>query len=233
MTYSSHEPRPAPPERNEILTPGRIVECAAGGLREIFRESGKSCLLIGPGEVYEKHLSIFKNALKKTTVVYPGFGGECSEKEIKRLCRQAEARSCEFIAAFGGGKAMDAAKSAASKINLPLLAVPTSAATCASFTSHSVIHGEDGNFLYEEKHGITPDVLILAEEILSVQPPRFLASGAADACAKYYEFTFGNSEERNPYFEFSKELLKQYFSLPRSEERRVGKECRSRWSPYH
>ena len=25
-------------------------------------------------------------------------------------------------------------------------------------------------------------------------------------------------------------LLKSYF---RSEERRVGKECRSRWSPYH
>ena len=23
------------------------------------------------------------------------------------------------------------------------------------------------------------------------------------------------------------------FSLKRSEERRVGKECRSRWSPYH
>ena len=22
-------------------------------------------------------------------------------------------------------------------------------------------------------------------------------------------------------------------SIPRSEERRVGKECRSRWSPYH
>ena len=24
-----------------------------------------------------------------------------------------------------------------------------------------------------------------------------------------------------------------FFSLSRSEERRVGKECRSRWSPYH
>ena len=24
-----------------------------------------------------------------------------------------------------------------------------------------------------------------------------------------------------------------YAMLPRSEERRVGKECRSRWSPYH
>ena len=36
----------------------------------------------------------------------------------------------------------------------------------------------------------------------------------------------------------SKELLKIYDTtlaekLMRSEERRVGKECRSRWSPYH
>src|SRR6516225_468106 len=28
-------------------------------------------------------------------------------------------------------------------------------------------------------------------------------------------------------------LLGATFCLPRSEERRVGKECRSRWSPYH
>ena len=27
--------------------------------------------------------------------------------------------------------------------------------------------------------------------------------------------------------------LLQHISLFRSEERRVGKECRSRWSPYH
>ena len=27
--------------------------------------------------------------------------------------------------------------------------------------------------------------------------------------------------------------LKEYFNIARSEERRVGKECRSRWSPYH
>ena len=27
--------------------------------------------------------------------------------------------------------------------------------------------------------------------------------------------------------------LAAWSSIPRSEERRVGKECRSRWSPYH
>ena len=29
------------------------------------------------------------------------------------------------------------------------------------------------------------------------------------------------------------EALIQTFGVKRSEERRVGKECRSRWSPYH
>ena len=28
-------------------------------------------------------------------------------------------------------------------------------------------------------------------------------------------------------------MLKTFFEIGRSEERRVGKECRSRWSPYH
>ena len=28
-------------------------------------------------------------------------------------------------------------------------------------------------------------------------------------------------------------LCKEWLKLNRSEERRVGKECRSRWSPYH
>ena len=32
---------------------------------------------------------------------------------------------------------------------------------------------------------------------------------------------------------FSKELIRSGEENARSEERRVGKECRSRWSPYH
>src|ERR1035438_10364552 len=32
---------------------------------------------------------------------------------------------------------------------------------------------------------------------------------------------------------FNHETHERHEILPRSEERRVGKECRSRWSPYH
>ena len=31
----------------------------------------------------------------------------------------------------------------------------------------------------------------------------------------------------------TREFLEEYDKRSRSEERRVGKECRSRWSPYH
>ena len=41
----------------------------------------------------------------------------------------------------------------------------------------------------------------------------------------HYEGYFGNMRESNPFGAL------EY--LLRSEERRVGKECRSRWSPYH
>src|SRR2546428_7458820 len=39
--------------------------------------------------------------------------------------------------------------------------------------------------------------------------------------------------ELNPSSAEAHLLYGSYFSAQRSEERRVGKECRSRWSPYH
>ena len=41
----------------------------------------------------------------------------------------------------------------------------------------------------------------------------------------------GVKEGLHQYYEI--ESTTDSFSLNRSEERRVGKECRSRWSPYH
>ena len=39
-------------------------------------------------------------------------------------------------------------------------------------------------------------------------------------------------KENKPTYEELKDWYRRS-GLPRSEERRVGKECRSRWSPYH
>src|SRR5256886_14387529 len=44
----------------------------------------------------------------------------------------------------------------------------------------------------------------------------------------------GEGHSRSKSFPYLVTSLLHYFFFPkRSEERRVGKECRSRWSPYH
>src|SRR5256885_7363926 len=57
----------------------------------------------------------------------------------------------------------------------------------------------------------------------SIEPP---SDAAANATPKPSSSTSGRT--KRAYLHFA---LPLYF--PRSEERRVGKECRSRWSPYH
>ena len=71
---------------------------------------------------------------------------------------------------------------------------------------------------------------------LSIQPAEFLKLATVIYLADlFYRYRGGN-------FIKNKEFMKRFilvvgislfFVLTRSEERRVGKECRSRWSPYH
>ena len=72
------------------------------------------------------------------------------------------------------------------------------------------------------------------------QPTQVLANGAirygiynADGTLDHYEYL---RREDAPTIEgtpLSKANLLSDATASRSEERRVGKECRSRWSPYH
>src|SRR5256886_8507842 len=50
-----------------------------------------------------------------------------------------------------------------------------------------------------------------------------------------YQYPDGAMWKYNSYFDkdWGPNVPKMYPVLARSEERRVGKECRSRWSPYH
>ena len=49
------------------------------------------------------------------------------------------------------------------------------------------------------------------------------------ACPPYIEGTIGSLVEDGTYVKEGDVVC----TIERSEERRVGKECRSRWSPYH
>lgn len=197
---------------NIFATPS-VIQCAGDEINEVLRAKGKTCLLIGPEKILEKHAGIFKKAFKRITKIYAGFNGECCDDEINRILEISKPHRTGFIAGFGGGKAIDTAKNVSAKIEIPLIVIPTSASNCAAFTSHSMIYSSAGQFLRKESHFKCPDELILIREILVSQPKNLLAGGMADATAKYYERTFGRWKDADEAFqEFSKEILKFIFT---------------------
>ena len=81
---------------------------------------------------------------------------------------------------------------------------------------------------YIPKHQVNPhgDGIIpyVAERIFQLEPE-------PPAVGNLNEYILSALQEKNLiYFSF---FLHHYEPQLRSEERRVGKECRSRWSPYH
>ena len=72
------------------------------------------------------------------------------------------------------------------------------------------------------KFFLSTKILIKGEDNIPKNEKFFIAASHQSMFETFYLQTIFNS----PVFILKKELL-------RSEERRVGKECRSRWSPYH
>lgn len=95
--------------------------------------------------------------------------------------------SPDVMVGIGGGKSIDSAKSAAAKMHIPLVVVPTSASTDAPTSAMAIYYNdkhEHEGFEYFLKN---PDLVLVDSEIIAEAPVRFLVSGMGDALATYFE----------------------------------------------
>lgn len=122
---------------------------------------------------------------------------DCSESSLARLIEAVETHQADFIIGIGGGKSLDLAKLVAHRCHLPIVTIPTSAATCAAWTALSNIYTDRGAFLYDVPLTRCPDLLILDYEVIATAPERTLVAGIGDAIAKWYEASVssGHSEQ--------------------------------------
>jgi glycerol dehydrogenase len=122
------------------------------------------------------------------------FEVECSPAEVGRVAAEARALRADVIVGAGGGKAIDTARATAGELGLPLVAVPTSAATCSSTSAVSVFY-EKG--MRTATRTITAaEVVLVDSAVVAAAPVRLLAAGMGDALAKWYEGK--PTYERNP-----------------------------------
>jgi glycerol dehydrogenase len=115
------------------------------------------------------------------------YGADCSEAGLAKLRQAVADHQADLIIGVGGGKALDAAKLLAYQCHLPIVTVPTSAATCAAWTALSNVYSESGAFLYDVALPRCPDLLVLDYGLIQTGTQRTLVAGIGDALAKWYE----------------------------------------------
>ena len=72
--------------------------------------------------------------------------------------------------------------------------MPLSASTCAGWTALSNIYSKNGQFIKDVQLGSCPKVLVYDHKFIQTAPSRMLASGIADALAKWYESSITSSK---------------------------------------
>ena len=117
---------------------------------------------------------------------------DCCEQDLQRVA--AEAQGCDAVLAAGGGKVLDAGKLLAHRLSLPCITVPLSASTCAGWTALSNIYSSQGAFEGDVALNRCPDLLVFDHGLVRLAPPRTLASGVADALAKWYEASVSSGD---------------------------------------
>lgn len=120
-------------------------------------------------------------------VLFEVFGGISSTGEIERIRKIAKENAIEVIGGIGGGSAIDTAKASAYYEKLPVVIIPTVAATDAPCTGLSVIYNDDGTFSNYIFYPKNPDTVLVDTSIIAKAPVKFLVAGMGDALGTYFE----------------------------------------------
>lgn len=133
-------------------------------------------------------------AQAKLSAAYGTYAPDCSESSLESLKNAVKHHQADLIIGVGGGKALDTAKLLAHHCRLPVITIPTSAATCAAWTALSNVYSNEGAFQYDVSLDRCPDLLILDYSLIQLAPQRTLIAGIGDAIAKWYEASVSSGQ---------------------------------------
>lgn len=156
----------------------------------------KVCLFGGKTSLSIVAAPITKDLLQHGLEMLPPiwYGGECSERNIHNLKNQVEEFQPDVLLVAGGGKAIDTVKALGYMLDLPVIAIPTIASTCAAGTCISILYDDKGEFLEISRESKNPDLILVDTQIILEAPVRYLISGIGDTLAKWFESKASNQK---------------------------------------
>ena len=174
-----------------IKTPAKYMQGKnlINDLGEHAKDYGKRFLIISG----KTALRLKKQAIEESFAAngleakFEQFGGESTMEEIIRMKELAEKENVDCIVGMGGGKALDTAKSAAFRVEKPVIIIPTIAASDAPCSCESIIYNDAGEVVDFEMFPTNPNLVLVDTEIIANAPTHTLVAGIGDALATYIE----------------------------------------------
>lgn len=169
--------------------PGKYIqgEHAITELPGLIKLLGKKGLIIASPTVQSKILPIYRWDESGVYISTEVFGGECCEKELKRLQEIVINGKVDILIGMGGGKTIDAAKIVADRTGIHVIIVPSIASTDAPCSGCAVIYSEGGVFESVYYTKMNPQVVLVDTYLIANAPARFLVAGMGDALATWFE----------------------------------------------
>lgn len=156
---------------------------------EYIRAWGDRALISGGKRATASVESRLLKSLDKSGVAWRKhlFTGESSVAKINAIKAQAQKMKANLIIALGGGKSLDAGKLAAAELDLPVVCIPTVAATCAATTGLAVIYTDEGVYVRVMGQPRNPSLVLVDPEVITRTPGMYLRAGILDSLAKWFE----------------------------------------------
>lgn len=169
--------------------PGKYIQGlrALDELPSLINLFGRQGMILASPTAHKTILHDEGMDLQARSLVVERFNGECCEKEVARLAAIIREKHVDVLVGMGGGKAIDTAKIAADRANIPVIVVPTIASTDAPCSGCAVLYSEDGVFESVCYQKSNPAVVLVDMEIIAKAPVRFLVAGMGDALATWFE----------------------------------------------
>lgn len=156
-------------------------------LPEVLRPLGDRVLVVAGPHIWEQVSHELETLLTGLGLGVHLYDPDCTEPSADAAVAMIARDGYQAVLGVGGGKAMDLAKLTAHLAGVPVVTLPTSAATCAAWTALGNFYDERGAF----HHGLTlptnPVAVVVDSEWIAAAPARLLASGLADTLAKWIE----------------------------------------------